>query len=200
MTTRGKHKRRLAISSHAIERFRERVDEEFRHRNDEDLGNLLDTRIHHSEFSWEVSDPRAPAARTTLKSVTCRNATYYAVVRDATVITLLDEEMARNNFEGQWPPVNTPFSSLKDLKIPVAPPSPSPKTAVPHEEDPIALAGITYARARQQLRVREAEVAALKARLEQATEEMLEAKRSLDEAHDHLVQLTDAPTRSEAST
>jgi hypothetical protein len=92
------HKRRYTISRHAIERFRERVDEEFRHRDDEDLSNLLDDRVCHAESTYQVRDPRAPDDITTLCSVACRHATYYVVVRNMTVVTLLDEDMARNNF------------------------------------------------------------------------------------------------------
>jgi hypothetical protein len=113
------YKRRFMISRHALDRFRERVDEEFRHRDDDDLGNLLDERVQHAEFTYQVRDPRAPDAITTLRSVACRHATYYAVVRSGTVITVLDEEMARNNFDGQWSPIlNAPFEVLRGLKIP----------------------------------------------------------------------------------
>jgi hypothetical protein len=113
------YKRRFMISRHALDRFRERVDEEFRHRDDDDLGNLLDERVQHAEYTYQVRDPRAPDAITTLRSVACRHATYYAVVRSGTVITVLDEEMARNNFDGQWSPIlNAPFEVLRGLKIP----------------------------------------------------------------------------------
>lgn len=114
------YKRRHVISSHALERFRERVDEAFRHRDDSDLGNLLDERVCHAESTYEVRDPREPEAITTLCSVRCHRETCYAVIRDQTVITVLDEQMAQNNFAGQWSPVlNTPFAKLRDMKIPV---------------------------------------------------------------------------------
>ena len=126
------HKRRYTISKHAIDRFRERVDEEFRHRDSDDLANLLDDRVHHAETTYEVRDPRAPDEITTLRSVGCRHATYYAVVRNDTVVTVLDEDMARNNFNGQWATVmNTPFKALRDMKLPPAAPlslSPGPAT------------------------------------------------------------------------
>jgi len=198
------HKRRLAISKHAIERFRERVDEEFRHRDDDDLGNLLDERLNRAEFNYQVRDPRAPDDITTLRSVACRHATYYAVVRHETVVTVLDEEMARKNFDSQWSPImNNPFEVLRGLKI--APPPPSiaapiaaaPIAAAPVEApppavaDPLAEAGAAYARARKQRSACEAAVVAIKADLERATEALLKAERTVEETHRKLIDLAE---------
>lgn len=125
------HKRAYTISKHAVDRFRERVDEEFRHREDEDLSNLLDARVKHAESSYEVRDPRAPDEITNLRSVACRHATYWAVVRGSTVVTVLDEEMAKNNFNGQWATVlNTPFTALRNLKLPTTAKPPPALTPV----------------------------------------------------------------------
>jgi hypothetical protein len=184
-----RHKRRYAISHHALERFRERVDEELRHRGDDDLMNLLDDRVCHADRDYQVRDPRAPEAITTLHEVHCRKDTYFAVERDGTVVTLLDEQMARNNFGGQWTPVlNAPFAKLRDLKIappaPAKPPAPTP----PVDEVDEALAACARARAVQ--RDREATVAALLAELDRAAAALREATAAVDLAHRRLVDLT----------
>jgi hypothetical protein len=204
------HKRRLTISDHAIERFRERVDEEFRHRNDNDLGNLLDERLSYAEFNYQVHDPRAPEAITTIRSVACRHATYFAVVRDETVITVLDEEMAHNNFD-PWTPVLITTQGPKLLAAPRLPALPSPPqpqalpAAEPSADKPaeiaeaveapltddelLAEAGIAYARARKQQRACEGVVAAIKADLDRATEALLEAELAVDDTHRRLMDL-----------
>jgi hypothetical protein len=190
------HKRSFAISKHAIDRFRERVDEEFRHRDDDDLGNLLDERVRHAESNYQVRDPRAPDEITTLRSVACKHATYWAVIRDQTVVTVLDEEMARNNFQGQWAVVlNTPFAALRDLKLSVAPPAasvpkpvPAPAPEVP--ADPLAEAGVAYARARKRKHACAENVARLQAELERADVELRDAMLAVEEARRHLDDLT----------
>jgi hypothetical protein len=192
------YKRRYTISKHAIERFRERIDEEFRHRDDEDLSNVLDERVHHAETTYEVRDPRAPDEITTLRTVACRHATYYAVVRNSTVVTVLDEDMARNNFNGQWAPVmNAPFTVLRDLKLP--PPalptarSPAPPPALPAAPvaapDPLEEAGVAYARARRQKHECTEAVSALRAELDRATEALRQAEEAVVETHQRLVDL-----------
>lgn len=192
------HKRRLTISTHAGERFRERVDEEFRHRDDEDLANLLDERIRHAEFNYQVRDPRAPDEITTLRSVACRHATYYAVVRNETVVTVLDEDMAKNNFDGQWAPVlNTPFTALRDFKLPPAlPPAPIPSPplalpAAPVPPDPLTEAGVAYARARKQQHSCAETVSTCKAELERATAALSEAELAVEETHQRLIALVE---------
>ena len=197
------HKRIYTISKHAIDRFRERVDEEFRHRDDDDLGNLLDERLRHAESKYQVRDPRAPDEITMLRSVACKHATYWAVIREQTVITVLDEEMARNNFQGQWAVVlNTPFAALRDLKLPVAatPKSaPAPIRAAPAapETDLLAEAGVAYARARKRKHACAETIAKLKAELDQtvtrlnaelerADVELREAQLAVEEARRQL--------------
>jgi len=187
------HKRRYAISKHAIERFRERVDEQHRHRDDDDLANLLDERVHHAENTYEVRDPRAPDEITTLRTVACRDATYYAVVRGSTVVTVLDEEMASNNFNGQWSPIlNAPFTALRDLKLPPLTPTPTAPAALPaapSAADPLAEAGVAYARARRRKRECTEAVTALKAALDRAAEELRQAEAAVDETHQRLIDL-----------
>lgn len=227
------YKRRLSVSKHAVERFRERVDEEFRHRDDEDLSNLLDERISHAEVNYQVRDPRAPDDITTLRSVACRHATYYAVVRNNTVVTLLDEDMARNNFDGQWKPVlNAPFTVLRDMKIPPSLPAlPAPQlpatpedptadlrpidadmpatasgdsvlagedrpaeaaaASAPAVSDSLAEAGVAYAQARRQRHACEETVAALKLRLDRATEALLAAELAVEDTHRRLIELAE---------
>jgi hypothetical protein len=178
------YKRRLTISEHAVERFRERVDEEFRHRDDNDLANLLDERLGYAEHTYQVHDPRAPQAVTTLRSVACRNATYYAVVRDETAVTLLDEQMVHNNFD-PWIPVEVTPHGLKTLTPPLLPASLAPQQA----GDPIAEAGVAYARARQQQYACKEVVAALKAELDHAYEALFAAELAAESAHRRLIDL-----------
>lgn len=90
------------VSEHALERFRERVEEEFTHRGDDDLADLLNTRITNRLCSAHVKDPRCPGVVTVLYKFECRDGgKLVAVVRDQTVVTVLDDWMARNNY-GDW--------------------------------------------------------------------------------------------------
>ena len=191
------YKRRFIISSHALDRFRERVDEELKHRDDHDLGNLFDDRVHHATHTHVVKDPRVPDIPTQLCEISCHRTTdgnpqtvYYAVVRENTVVTLLDEQMARNNFGGQWgtsggTSMNRPFSALGNLKIPVAP----AKEPIA-ESDPLAEAGIAYARARKQASLCAAAVEQARAELLRAEEAMREATLLVDDTHQRLLDLT----------
>lgn len=91
----------LRVSEHAMLRFRERVEEEFLHRGHDDLADLLNERIRAATLSREVTDPRAPGAPTTLHLFESRTGMcLVAVVRDKTVVTVLDDWMARNNYPG----------------------------------------------------------------------------------------------------
>lgn len=213
------HKRTYTISKHAVDRFRERVDEEFRHREDEDLSNLLDTRVKHAESSYEVRDPRAPDEITTLRSVACRHATYWAVVRASTVVTVLDEEMAKNNFNGQWATVlNTPFAALRDLKLPPVVVKMEGKNAVVKNgaeidqakaalaarsaaeltplPDPLESIGVAYARARKRAHMTVQRVAVLRAELECAEVEVREAAHEVEEIHRRLLELAEGAQHS----
>jgi len=114
------YRRKYTISVHAIERYRERVDEEFRHRDDDDLGNMLDQKLQHPESKQTVRDPRAPSELTELFEIVMRTGSnYYVVMRNGTAITVLDPSMAQTNFaEGQWKPVlHTPFANDKLKKM-----------------------------------------------------------------------------------
>lgn len=109
------YQRTLIITKHAIERFRERVDEEFTSRSDGDLGNLLDERVKHSEDRTVVTDLAECDQPTIVHAISNRNGKrYYAIVRDMSVITVLDEHMLELNFSsGRWKKggFNTPFAA-----------------------------------------------------------------------------------------
>jgi hypothetical protein len=113
------YQRKFTISVHALERFRERVDDEFRARSDLDLGNLLDDKLRHPEQQYTVRDPRAPEETTHLYAIETRRRSCYVVVRNETAVTVLDPDMARRNFQETWAQVmNTPFivDSLRDVR------------------------------------------------------------------------------------
>ncbi len=187
------HKRKFTISDHALARFRERVDEEFRHRDDLDLGNLLDAKLRQAEFRYTVRDPRAPNEITQLYSVACRRATFYAVVREVTAVTVLDEQMAKNNFSGVWTNVlNAPFAdALKDVK-PAAPPPGRLGVAAPAATtpDPVEVAGIAYARALKHVQTCTAARARAATLLAEADMAVGEAKVALATAHVDLQAVT----------
>lgn len=91
----------LYVSEHALLRFRERMEEEFLHRDDVDLSALLNERIHAAVLSREVIDPREPGIPTKLHLFESRSGKRsVAVVRDKTVVTVLDDWMAQNNYPG----------------------------------------------------------------------------------------------------
>ena len=141
------YQRKFKISVHALERFQERVEDEFKDWLAHDLGNLLDDRLKQSQVQYTVRDPRAPTMVTKLYEFAMRGDVFYGVVRENTIVTVLDRTMALNNFREQWSSVlNTPFTqeSLKNVK----PASPKPSLEV---------LGVAYAKA---MRVRrEAEAA-----------------------------------------
>jgi hypothetical protein len=203
------YKRKFTISAHALERFRERVDEEFRSRPDLDLGNLLDERLRHAERQYTVRDPRAPEEITYLYAIaTRRGDSFYVVVRNETAVTVLDPDMAQKNFQGTWTStMNTPFTadSLRDVakaiqsapKIKLTPrdqavlrgdlpPLPStPEVALPAhgaapEFTPLELAGLRHARALKNYR--ECELA-----VERAKRAVFDAETALQLAHDERV-------------
>lgn len=113
--------RKFEISHHAIERFRERVEQHHMARNDEDLANLLDERIQHAERYEDIVD-NAPQAR---DNPTARiyfiksreDKASIAVVRPnggaGVCVTVLEESMMKASIDsGVWSAVpfnNTPF-------------------------------------------------------------------------------------------
>jgi hypothetical protein len=114
-------------------------------------------------------------------------------VRNDTVVTVLDEDMAKNNFDGQWSPVlNAPFTALRDLKLPPPAPAPAPVSALsaaPFPPDALAEAGVAYARARRRKHECAEVVTALRIELDRAAEELRQAEQAVDETHQRLVEL-----------
>jgi hypothetical protein len=145
------YQRQFIITGHALQRFRERVEKEFAARSDFDLGNLLDERIRTCGKCQTVEDLRNIDAETRVFEIESRAGdVYYAVVRDDTVVTVLDRRMLEVNFEnGSWKrgPMNTPFAKLtlrglvreeSAIKPPTSLPTPLPSVA--HVEPDIVAA------------------------------------------------------------
>lgn len=149
-------RRELRVSEHAMIRFRERVEEEFMHRGDDDLADLLNERIRAAVLSCEVVDPRVPGVPTRLHLFESRTGMrLVAVVRDKTVVTVLDDWMARNNYPG-WEEGSVKLPSAVPLGAPLgdkiralvivpsapsqpllpAPPSVEPAVSPPSPEKP----------------------------------------------------------------
>lgn len=122
------YSRQFVISRHAIERFRERVDVEFNARNDDDLGNLLDERIRYAEERETVTDLHNIDTPTIVARIENRDGKpLFAVVRENTCITVLDEEMVTRKFEqGTWRrgPMNAAFRPvLRGAVVPTLAPT-----------------------------------------------------------------------------
>lgn len=188
------YQRKFNISHHAIERLRDRVEDDMKSRPDEDLGNLLDEKLRQSQQQYTVRDPRAPEAVTVVYEISLRSGDYYAIVRDNVAVTVLDESMVKQNFGANWrPALNTPFANkLKGIQLakpadkarevmremqtapPAFKPTPvdeailrgdlPPPEPPPSPPAPLEEAGIEYARALR--RVRECEQAVERAKLE----------------------------------
>ena len=94
----SRYVRKHNISHHALERFRERVEEDVKCRSNHDISNLLDEKICQATQVYTVRDPRAPEAITKLHAIELRSGTYYAVVREGTAVTVLDETMVKDNY------------------------------------------------------------------------------------------------------
>ena len=170
------YKRKYTISVHALERFRERVDDEYTCRDDHDLMNLLDEKLRAAAHKWDVRDPRAPNHVTKLYEIETRKVgVFYAVVRDETAVTVLDKEMAANNFAGQWSPIlNLPFEGLRDFMLPAKVPVAVAVTAP--VEPTIETLPVSP------LQVAEQTFSAAWVRKEAATRALENAARELDEA------------------
>jgi hypothetical protein len=101
------YQRKFRITSHAIERFRERVDEEFKSLGDAAAGNLLDERIRFGseERYIDHSNEGRYAAETSIayKLENRNGSSCYAIVRDNVVMTVLSPEMVdANRRSGLW--------------------------------------------------------------------------------------------------
>jgi hypothetical protein len=152
------------VTDHALERFRERVEEEFVHRSNDDLADLLNARISSAVRSANVVDPRAPDKVTTLYLFECRTGkSLVAVVRDQHVITVLDDYMARTHYPG-WDGSPTAGlgtigstvigSKLRDV-VPVVPVPPSVLPRAPESDAYLVLAAECRALAAKMRALRE---------------------------------------------
>lgn len=191
--------RKFQISAHAIERFRERVDEEFAHRPDPDLMNLLDERICNAKRSEDVIDHHYRDTPSKVYVIESRKGQLaLAIVRENTCVTVLDEDMLEANVaKGSWSrrPINTPFAeALAGVKAPrLSTPAgevSSHQRAVPPKlelppSDPIAEAGMAHAHA---LYLEHA-----------AAARIVELERELGTAQDHYETMKNNRARAEAA-
>jgi hypothetical protein len=115
---------KFTASKHAVERFRERVEEEHLHRPDRDLALLLDARMQAGKRHniRDNVDGGRPAVVYEFGNQ-MGTKTYFAVVRDRTVVTILDEAMGRDNFKAnRWAVAfNAPFADKLLDVVPAAP-------------------------------------------------------------------------------
>lgn len=150
---------RYWISEHAVQRFRDRVDDDTKARTDRDLGLLLDERIHVAILagkSTQVVDADAPAEDTRVVQIESRSGQNCFVVmrphavngypRTRTVggpgcraplaITVLTSEMASRNYVvKQWKVANRPFAGKLDFVQPAPAPAPKHEEPVPKPKE-----------------------------------------------------------------
>lgn len=217
---RGAHqnyKRKFTISVHAIERYRERVDEEFKHRDDQDLGNMLDEKLQHPESKQTVRDAKAPEEVTQLYEIVMRTGSnYFVVMRNDTAVTVLDPSMVKTNFaEGTYKvAMNTPFTSDALRQIQAAgprrltpqeqaiargdlPPPKKSEVALPANGaapalSPLEAAGIAHARALRKCREVDIALERAKREVERLGAEKLAAQTECHDAHAKLTALVEA--------
>jgi hypothetical protein len=197
----ARYVRKHNISHHALERFRERVEEDVKCRSNHDVSNLLDEKICQATNVYTVRDPRAPEAITKLHEIDLRSGTYYVVVRDGTAVTVLDATMVKDNYslENWKPTLNAPFTKDALRSIQATPPRkltltdeaimrgdlPPPKPVAPSasEPSPIEAAGIAYAQALKHKN--DCELAVLRAR-----DGLAQAETTLQDACGKLADVT----------
>lgn len=179
--------RKFVVTHHALERFRERVEEDVKCRSNNDVSNLLDEKVCQAKAPYTVRDPRAPDQLTELYEIELRSGTYYAVVRSKTIVTVLDENMVRNNYELSYAsPINAPFADkLRDMQVALQPRKLTPKEQMiaagalpppaPASPSPLEVAGSEYALAEKNYADCERAVLAAKDMLERAEAALVEA-------------------------
>lgn len=212
------YRRKYTISVHAIERYRERVDEEFKHRDDQDLGNMLDEKLQHPESKQTIRDTKAPEEVTQLFEIVMRTGSnYFVVMRNDTAVTVLDPSMVKTNFtEGTWKPaLNTPFTGDTLKKVQAA----GPRRLTPHEQaiargdlpvpkktaevtlsahgtapalSPLEAAGIAHARALRRCREVDIALEQAKREVERLEADKLTAQAERDAAHAKLTELVES--------
>ena len=184
-----KKSQRLAFraSDHALERFRERVDEEFTHRSSDDLADLLNARLRSALLVRDVTDPRMPEAVTTLYLFECRTgARQVAVVRESCVVTVLEEWMAGST------PVGNTLRALRALapaqpSLPSPSLSPSPVPAGPSDEYLVLAAECRELAARS--RSQREQKAVLEERLRVVTDELQASEEAFASKRERLLVL-----------
>lgn len=137
---------RYQITKHAIDRFRERVEEEFVHRDDIDLARLLDDRLRAAVDGGnytDIKDPSTPTGEARVVRIESRvGTTQHVVLRPDkgvasgyAAITLVTDAQARNSYAtGKWTIPNRPFAeALRNIK---------PAEAKPEEPAPVREASI----------------------------------------------------------
>lgn len=202
------YSRRFVITKHALQRFRERVDEEFAARSDADLGNLLDERIVHAERSTAITDLDHVDVPTVVYEIPNRSgAMYYAIVREDFVVTVLDEHMLEVNFtNGRWKRggFNTPFAKVKDTlrgKVAEEPAERRPPTGPPKPPDVKALGAdladrmMAFAVADQTVTDMRNRIAELQAAMVPLVESRERAEAAVKEAQDALTTAITNATR-----
>ncbi len=177
------HKRAYTISAHAIERFRERaMDKDVLALDDWGIGNVIDATVRQNDESTIVIDTRNSDTETQVARCRYRDgAPFLAVIRDKTVVTILDIDMLATNVDnGSWRrKINSPFTATALAGVvPVVetttPPIPErairfggPGPTTVSVEAPDALVdrlGVEYGRAK--VAARRASIAVLKLRSE----------------------------------
>jgi hypothetical protein len=202
-----RYNRKHVVSHHALERFRERVEEDLKARPNSDLSNLLDEKVCQATNVYTVRDPRAPDEVTTLAELDMRSGVYYAVVRSETIITVLDESMVKENYNLSYQPaLNASFATdenakkLRELQTKLQQQQPrklSPRDQAiltgaiapptPPGQTPLETAGVKHAIALKRYRDCELAVARLK-------EDLAKAEAALQEAGEQRAAATAALT------
>lgn len=208
------YQRKFDIREHAIERFRERVDEEYRCRSDHDLGNVLDEKLKQAMRRFSVDDPRAPGKLTILVEIETRTNTFYVVTRGIAAITVLDPSMAKTNF-AVWTPLDERGNFVADVQatpprlsftpidqarlrgdvLPALPPTSEialPSYGSAPEFTLLEKAGLAHARALKRHKDCELAVTRTKQTLVKAEADLEEAKTALATAATELLEAVDA--------
>ena len=190
---------------HAVERFRERVDEEFTARSDNDLKNLLDDRIQHAERMVKVIDHKDGGTLKHVFYIQNRNGkTNLAVVvidqsRVGRCVTVLDENMFDQNILNKsWTlPAekleNRPFESLSVVTTVPNPSSSTPSfTPGPTQRD-LEAAAIRHANALRKETMLARHILGLEDALAEAKRELESAKDESARAWHELDQIINSP-------
>lgn len=181
--------RQLMIGHKALMNFREMLGQDYIHRPDGDVKNLLDEMVSKQPAPLHVvTDINHSDELTRVYPIDVNGGTRYAVVRDGRIVTLLGAVMVEKNLrDGSWvhatdnalaPEPKAPSKPIKqELK---AVPAAAPLAAANDRDElhvdislPLAQQGVKVVEA--QLRVHRARLAASK-----AVQELKDAEHNLD--------------------